>query len=111
MAWGVLMAARLALALLPPISLAPELRVRRADRAKHWVANLAMPQPARMTLLRTFDATTLDRAAAAAALAELGSTMAGHLDSASQHELSDIIQWLSESAGAESLPAAVQAIA
>jgi hypothetical protein len=111
MALGVLISARLALALLPPLSLAPELRVRRADRAKHWVANLAMPQPARMALLRTFDATTLDRPAAAAALAELAGTMAGHLDGAAQRELAELIGRLDGPHDVAAIPTIVQAIA
>jgi hypothetical protein len=93
MALGALMAARLAVGLAPPLALPHDLRERRADRAKHWLTTLAMPQPARMALLRAFDASATPNTHAAVtntadALIELTRTLTGHLDVAAQQELS-----------------------
>jgi len=93
MALGALMAARLAGALLTPLALTAEVRERRADRAKHWITTLAMPQPARMALLRAFDASSVSQTDGAAlamvaeSLLELARTVGGHIDLASQQEL------------------------
>jgi len=100
------MAARLATGLLPPLALAADIRERRADRAKHWVTTLAMPNPARMALLRAFDATAqpaVNGTSASAfvgvaeALAELARTLTGHLDAPSQQELLALADALRES--------------
>lgn len=62
----------------------------RADRAKTWLSGLTMPQPARMALLRTFDATAAGPQAAAEAIAELARTVVGHIDAPSQQELAEL---------------------
>jgi hypothetical protein len=53
-----------------------------------------MPQPARMAILRAFDATASGPHAAAEAIAELSRTVTGHIDAPSQQELSDLVDQL-----------------
>ena len=96
---GVWMSARLALAMLPPISLSPVERTLRADKAKNWLGSLTVPQPARLAFLRAFDATATYPMQAADALAELATTVTGHIDAASQQEVAEIIVRLRASAG------------
>jgi hypothetical protein len=91
---GVLTSARLAQALLPPITLEHDLVVGRADRAKRWAMGLAMPNPARMALLRALDATATGPLETADALAELTRTVNGHIDAASQAEVDHLIAQL-----------------
>lgn len=91
---GVFMAARLAQGRLPPIRLETAQAAGRAERAKLWLAGLTMPQPARMALLRAFDATAASPDKAADAIAELSRTATGHIDTASQQELNDLVAQL-----------------
>lgn len=85
---GVFTAARLVAALLPPVRLNAAAAAARADRAKFWLSGLTMPQPARMALLRVIEATLVSPGHAAATLIELGLTVTGHIDAASQQEVS-----------------------
>ncbi len=88
---GVWMSARLALAMLPPISLSAVERTLRAEKAKQWLNGLPVPQPARMAFLRAFDASATYPPQAADALAELATTVTGHIDDASQREVAELI--------------------
>jgi hypothetical protein len=94
LALGVYTAARLALALLPPTLLDNGARGSRAERAKVWLSGLTMPQPARMALLRAFDATLIGAGATADALTELAQMITGHVDPASQQELAELASTL-----------------
>lgn len=88
MALACLTAARLASALLPPLSLPVEDRTARAERARYWLSSLAMPQPARMALMRSIDATGGgDAAVAGDLIAEVATYLTGHLDAAASAEL------------------------
>lgn len=84
------MAVRLAGCTVPAVSgdppSTPE-RALRAERARQWLATLALPQQARLAFLRAYDASTASPAAAGDALAELSRTLAGHLDAAAAREL------------------------
>lgn len=88
---GMWMAARLVQGMLPPVSLSPVDRATRAERARHWLGNLAVPQPARMAILRAFDASAMYPVTAADALSELAQTLTGHLDDASQQEVAGLV--------------------
>lgn len=90
-AMGVWMAARLASGILRPTMLGSIERATRAERARHWLNSLSIPQPARMAILRVFDATKMYPVMAADALLELANTVAGHIDSNAQQELAMII--------------------
>ena len=79
MALAALMTARLMLAALPPTELPAAERAIRAERARNWLSALTMPQPARMALLRTVDASIASGIEATASLRELMHVLAGHL--------------------------------
>lgn len=87
MALGAFMVARLMLAALPPTALPLAERTVRADRARHWLTALTMPQPARMALLRAMDASVATGFDAAAALRELAQVLAGHVSQPALAEL------------------------
>ena len=87
MAIGSFLVARLMLAVLPPTQLAQGERLARAERARHWLSGLAMPQPARMALLRAVDASVAGGRDAAAALRELAQMLMGHLTPPALQEL------------------------
>jgi hypothetical protein len=87
MAIGSFLVARLMLAALPPTQLVQSERQSRAERARHWLSGLAMPQPARMALLRAVDASVAGGRDAAAALRELAQMLLGHLAPAALQEL------------------------
>lgn len=94
MAIGTLMVARLMLGSLPPILLAQPERALRADRARSWLNALAMPQPARMALVRSLDATVSGGMDAAASVRELMNTLTGHLTAAALLELGALAERL-----------------
>lgn len=87
MAIGSFLVARLMLASAPPTLLPAAERVTRAERARHWLSALAMPQPARMALLRAADASIAGGRDAAAALRELAQMLLGHVAPAALQEL------------------------
>jgi hypothetical protein len=91
---GVFVAARLAVALLPPVRLDMAAASGRAERAKAWLAGLTMPQPGRMATLRVIEATVAGPGHAAESLAELARTVVGHIDTQAQQELSDLVAQL-----------------
>jgi len=87
LALGALAAARLAVATSLGHALPAPERSIRADRARHWLSTLAMPQQARLAFFRAFDASTGSPIAAGEALAELGRMLVGHLDDPAHDEL------------------------
>ena len=87
MALGSFLVARLMLATMPPTQLPTLERATRAERARHWLSTLAMPQPARMALLRAADASVAGGRDAAAALRELAQMLMGHLAPPALQEL------------------------
>jgi hypothetical protein len=99
LALGVWMSARLAHAMLPPISLPAVERTIRADRAKQWLGSLTIPQPARLALFRAIDATATYPPQAADALAELATIVTGHIDPPSQQEIANLVARLRALAG------------
>jgi hypothetical protein len=94
MALAALMIARLMLATLPPTQLAEPDRVIRADRTRSWLSALTMPQPARMALLRSVDASVAGGIEAAASLRELMQVLTGHLSPAALQELAALAERL-----------------
>ena len=94
MALAALMAARLMLGALPPILLPQPERAARATRAGSWLSALTMPQPARMAILRCFDASVVNGLEAAASLRELMQVLAGHLSPAASQELGALAERL-----------------
>ena len=94
MALAAVMTARLMLALLPPVLLPQPERAMRADRARSWMSALTMPQPARMALLRSVDASVATSIEAAASLRELMHVLAGHLTPAALQELGGLAERL-----------------
>jgi len=94
MALAALMIARLVLAALPPTELAQPERAARAERARSWLSALTMPQPARMALLRSVDASVTSGIEAAASLRELMHVLTGHLSPAALHELGALAERL-----------------
>lgn len=87
MALAALTTARLMLATIPPILLPEAERVTRAERARSWLSALTMPQPARMAILRSIDASVSGGMDAAASLRELMQVLTGHLSPAALTEL------------------------
>lgn len=87
LALGTLMVARLVIAALPPVPLAPEERTLRAERTRQWLSGLTMPQPARMALIRAIDASAAPGINATAALRELAQMLTGHLPDPALREL------------------------
>ncbi len=87
MALAALTTARLMLATIPPILLLEAERVTRAERARSWLSALTMPQPARMAILRSIDASVSGGMDAAASLRELMQVLTGHLSPAALTEL------------------------
>ena len=87
MAIGSFLVARLMLATMPPMQLPTMERATRAERARQWLSSLAMPQPARMALLRAADASVAGGRDAAASLRELAQMLLGHLAPAALQEL------------------------
>lgn len=94
MALATFMVARLMLATLPPAPLSQSERAVRADRTRNWLSALAMPQPARMALLRCIDASVGAGLEAAASLRELGQVLTGHLTSTALRELTALADQL-----------------
>ena len=88
---GVFLAARLAVALLPPVELEATAVAGRAERAQVWLSGLTMPQPARMAIMRVIEATTAGPEHTAQAIGELAQTVVGHIDAPSQQALSDLV--------------------
>ncbi len=92
---ATLMVARLMVSILPPVNLPAPERHPRAERAKPWLMTLAMPQPARMALLRAIDASAGAPVEAAAALRELMQVLGGHLAPDATVELGGLAERLS----------------
>lgn len=69
-ALAVLMAARLASAMLPPDSLPLEARSERAQAARTWLSSLALPAGVRPALVRVVEASAGESADAVAASME-----------------------------------------
>jgi hypothetical protein len=55
-ALATLIAARLASGAAPPVSLAPPLRIARADAARLWLSSVALPVPVRAAIGKLVDA-------------------------------------------------------
>ena len=55
-ALATLIAARLVAGAAPPISLAPPLRIARADAARVWLSSVTLPSPVRATIAKLVDA-------------------------------------------------------
>jgi hypothetical protein len=94
MALGALMIARLMLSALPPTALGQLERADRAERVRNWLSALTMPQPARMALLRSVDASVNSGLEAAASLRELMHVLTGHLSPAALQELGVLAEQL-----------------
>ncbi len=94
MALAAVITARLILAALPPTLLPQPERAMRADRARSWMSALTMPQPARMALLRSVDASVTSGIEAAASLRELMHVLTGHLTPAALQELGGLAERL-----------------
>jgi hypothetical protein len=87
-ALGVLMAARLVAATLPPAPLSLPLRGARAQAARQWLSSVTIPAPVRTSLGKLIDATALDDPMGlGVALAKVTDVTAPHLDRASRSEL------------------------
>jgi hypothetical protein len=56
-ALATLIAARLAAGAAPPTTLAPTVRVVRADAARAWLSSVALPAPVRAAITKLVDAT------------------------------------------------------
>ena len=92
-ALAVLLAARLAVTLLPPDTLAPEARAERANAARTWLSSLALPAGVRPALTRVIDASAGDSTAAVgAALEKAADSVAKLLDAASNAELAALVR-------------------
>ncbi|MEO7218184.1 MAG: hypothetical protein ABI026_08315 [Gemmatimonadaceae bacterium] len=94
MALATLMIARLIVAALPPVNLPETDRASRAERSRSWLSALTMPQPARMALLRTVDASVGGSLEAAACVRELMQVLTGHLSPAALLELGALAERL-----------------
>jgi hypothetical protein len=71
-ALATLIAARLAAGAAPPISLAPPLRVARADAARVWLSSVTLPAPVRAAIAKLVDASAgNDERTIAASLAKV----------------------------------------
>lgn len=55
-ALATLIAARLAAGAAPPVSLAPPLRVARAEAARVWLSSVTLPAPVRAAITKLVDA-------------------------------------------------------
>jgi hypothetical protein len=55
-ALATLIAARLAAGAAPPVTLAPPLRVARADAARVWLSSVTLPAPVRAAIAKLVDA-------------------------------------------------------
>jgi hypothetical protein len=87
-ALAVLMAARLADAMLPPTALSIASRRVRAEGARHWLSTIALGAPIRAAITRVVDATAIDDPhGAAVALGKATEVAAGYLDRGSRREL------------------------
>lgn len=93
-ALAVWTAARLAAATTSPFTIAPTVRSIRAERATSWLNSISLPQPAKMAILRVFDATKMYPAMTADALQELVTTVEGHIDVPAKQELLGLIAHL-----------------
>jgi len=87
-AMASLVAARLAAAALPPVSLPAGARRKRADAAKNWLSALALPAPVRTALGRLLDLSAgEDLDAMGIALSKVTEVTAPHLDRHARLEL------------------------
>lgn len=94
MALATLMIARLNAAALPPVTLPEPDRASRAERSRSWLSALTMPQPARMALLRSVDASVGGGLEAAACVRELMQVLTGHLTPGALLELGALAERL-----------------
>ena len=87
-ALATLLAARLAEAMLPPVSLTVAARHARADGARHWLTSIALSSPIRAAIGRLVEATALDDVhGAAVALTRVTEVTAPYLDRGARLEL------------------------
>jgi hypothetical protein len=94
-ALATLLAARLAEAMLPPVSLSVTARRTRADGARHWLTSIALSSPIRAAVSRLVDVTaTDDPHGAAMALARVTEVTAPHLDRGARLELERLMNRL-----------------
>lgn len=85
---ATLVAARLADAAAPPLSLPAAIRAVRAETARLWFSSVALPVVARPALLKLVDASAgADLRAIGVAVARVTEVTAPHLDRASRLEL------------------------
>jgi len=83
-------AARLAHDLLPDRELDQPVRAERAAAAKNWLSTLALPPQVRSPLVRLVEASSADRATAAAALKMVMTVTASMLDRNARSELDQL---------------------
>jgi hypothetical protein len=88
------MAARLADDVLPDHELDPDVRQERAGAAKHWLSSVALPAQVKPALVRLVEASNVSRAAAAAALLDVITVTASHLDKGARSELEQLAKAL-----------------
>ena len=94
-ALAVMLAARLAAAMLPPDALAEALRAERARAAKVWLSSLALPAGVRPALVRVLEASAGESTGAlATALERAADAVSGVLDAASSAELNALTRAL-----------------
>lgn len=87
-ALATLIAARLAAGAAPPLTLAPPLRVARADAARVWLSSVAVPAPVRAAIGKLVDASAgNDARAIAASLAKVTDVTAPLLTRGARSEL------------------------
>jgi hypothetical protein len=99
-----LMAGRLAIALVDPADILPELHRERADKARHWSGTLAVPGDVRAMLMRVIELVgRCDRVAAATALGDLAAAAGINLDDQSRDELRSVAQKLMSAPFAENI--------
>lgn len=87
-ALATLIAARLAAGAAPPLTLAPPVRVARAESARVWLSSVAVPAPVRAAISRLVDASAgNDARAILASLAKVTDVTAPLLTKGARSEL------------------------
>lgn len=88
---AALIAARLAAALLPPVTLLVAARTARAEAARGWLGSVALPAVPKLAITRLVESTAAgDRATVAIAVAKVTEVTAPYLDRASRSELEEL---------------------
>lgn len=94
-ALAALMAARLAIAVLPPHPISATARASRAAGARVWFSTLTLPAATRAPMATLVDATEgSDPARIGAALTDVARVVGAHLDVASRAELTQVVKAL-----------------